>query len=83
MSSVTRIFNLENVSQAREFLSKLRFNGRQVTNVTVETGEVVEFKNCTDDQAIAFAKQLYEMQSEKKWRRSDRRDKKIKKEFAQ
>lgn len=81
MREVTRIFNLKDPKQAREFLSKLCLRGKRVTYVETADGVKHDFVTCTDREAVVFAQQLYEMQDEATWRGTrDRRPVKIRQE---
>lgn len=71
MNPITRLFNLDNVAHAREFLDSLYFDGKKVGSVTVTSGREITFKQMTDSEVCFYAKELYSMQSSKKWRGMD------------
>jgi hypothetical protein len=65
MAEITRIWNLGDPSQAREFLSKLNVDGPKgvspITYVMTESGETVFISDMTDAQVIEFASQIAEL----------------------
>lgn len=62
MSEVAKIWFLNDPKQAREYLGTLVVNGYgKITNVTLESGTVLEFSDMTDEQACHYAKDLAKM----------------------
>ncbi len=65
MGKPTRVFNFNDVKQAREFLDSLELqkNGKteKVTFVTLESGRDLPFKDMTDDEAKHYAGELAPM----------------------
>lgn len=52
-------FDFNKPEEAREFLRGLYFRGNRVTGVQVKNGEWIEFSDCTDEQAMDFASQIW------------------------
>jgi len=59
---VTQIFHLDDPKQARDFLANLWIGDRKIDFVRNEAGEEIFFKDCTDEQAVAFATQIADME---------------------
>lgn len=65
---ITIILNLDNVSGARCFLDGLHFGDHgRVTMITAASGKELYFKDMSDDEAIHYANELYNMQAALTW----------------
>lgn len=60
--SVTQIWKLDSPMHCRDFLLNLHLSGvGKVTNITTESGEVIEFKDMDDGQVIHYANEIAKM----------------------
>lgn len=63
------ILNLDKVEHARLFLDNLHFGDKgPVTMVTTSLGRELYFKDMSDEEAIHFANELYNLQPESLWK---------------
>lgn len=61
-AAAPRLLDLDIPADAREYVKTFSdrvFHGKQITNVTTNTGRTIHFNNMTDEEAITVARSLY------------------------